>query len=178
MSGAYLHLSDKPYFSHYLYVDTVIDHPVETVWPHVLNIADWMVDHRLETLAGKPGEVGHFERVWPRDLGEEMPPPHYHLYGVAKVIPLKLIALEVFPEKGGSYGNRFYPESFISFDNILLTDLADRTAVTLLMVGVSKEDVAHSADPIPDKQRISTLRRYLDNLRALVDDQSSSPVPG
>lgn len=165
----YLKLSDKPFESIYLYVDTVIGHPAEKVWPHALAIGSWMTAHRLETLDGEPGKVGHFERVFPRGLGADAPSPQYHLYGIADAIPLKLIVLEVFPEKGGSYGDA---RESMSFDSILFTDLGGKTKVVLLMTDVhlgkrDAEFMAHRKGE-HDAGREMVIG-YFENLRQLVD---------
>jgi hypothetical protein len=135
MSETYENLDQKPYESHYLYFETTIDRPVEIVWPHALNIGSWMSAHRLETLAGEPGMVGHFERVYPHDWGGDAGLPHYHVYGVAHIVPFKYIALEVLPEKGGSYGNA---REWMSFDGVLLVDLGGVTKVIFLLVDVHR----------------------------------------
>jgi hypothetical protein len=161
-------LDQKPYDSHYLYLETIIDQPVEKVWPHALNIGSWMTAHRLETIDGEPGDVGHFERVFPRGIGDQVPLPHYHLYGIAEVIPYKLIALEVFPERGGSYGK---VEEWMSFDNILFVDMVERTCVIFLMVDAHLEH----ADPDGHQRRKKEVdearplvTRYFENLKQLI----------
>jgi len=162
-------LDQKPHESHYVYVETIIDRPVEAVWPHALDIGSWMSAHRLETIAGEPMKVGHFERVHPRGLRAEVPLPHYHLYGIAEVIPLKLIALEVLPEKGGSYGEA---NEWVSFDSILFSNMGDRTKVTFLMVEVqlglwteeSKRNRRAVLNGVPEM-----LEGYFENLRLLVE---------
>lgn len=170
MTDQYERLDQKPYESLYLHAETIIDHPVRRVWPHVLNIGGWMSAHNLQTLDGKAGEVGHFERVLPKKLAPGTPPPHYHLYGVAEIIPHKLIALEVLPEKGGSYGKT---RQYMSFDSILLTDLGERTHLTFLMIDVyagrgepdfftkRKEELKHAR---------ALLDQYFENLRRLVQE--------
>ena len=164
----YQRLDQRPYESHYLYVDTVIDHPVESVWPHALNIGSWMNAHRLATIAGKAGEVGHFERVFPKGVGPEVGLPHYHLYGVTAVVPLKYIALEVLPEKGGSYGDE---KEWMSFDGILLTDMGSRTHVALLMIDVqmgrrSEEERQRRKQEIAEGRTL--VHQYFENLQQLV----------
>jgi uncharacterized protein YndB with AHSA1/START domain len=160
------HLDDKPYESHYVYLETVIDHPVEKVWPHAVNIGSWMTDHRLETLAGEAGEVGHFERVYLRGLGEEVPTPHYHLYGTAAVVPNKCIVLEVFPEQGGSYGKT---REWMMFDSILLVDLGSRTKMIFLMIDVNMGR-AEQKEQHQDELARERLNRYFDNLKQLVQE--------
>jgi hypothetical protein len=167
----YRSLEDKPFESHYMYVETIIERPVSQVWPHALNIGGWMTAHRLETLSGEPGTVGHFEKVIQRSVGADVSPPHYHLYGIAKIIPCKYIALEVFPEKGGSYGNT---REWMSFDGILLTDMGKRTQVVFLMVDAhigqgGKEQHNRRAKVVDDGQAM--IRGYFENLRTLVEDQ-------
>lgn len=164
-------LDQKPFESHYFYVETVIDHPVAKVWPQALRIESWMTDHRLETLSGTPGKVGHFERVYMREIAPTIPAPHYHLYGISEVIPLKCIALEVFPEKGGSYGNT---REWMAFDSLLFTDIIDRTRVAFLQVhvnmgGEQKEDAAARQQRMKDEAvGRDRLERYFGNLKRLV----------
>ena len=169
MRNGYRTLEDKPYESMYMYGETIIDHPVERVWSHALNIGGWMSAHRLETLDGEPGKVGFFERVFPNGIGAEVPLAHYHLYGIAELIPLKLIALEVFPEEGGSYGST---APRLSFDYILLTDLGDRTKVVFAMVDVT---LRKGDQEFRERQRREheegreRLEPYFDNLKRLIE---------
>lgn len=130
----YRSLDEKPFESIYMYVDATIDQPVERVWPHALNIGSWMNKHDLVTVAGEPGKIGHFQRVVPRGLAEDVPAPRYHLYGIAEVVPQKLIVLEVLPEKGGSYG-KTRPK--MTFDSIHLTDLGGRTRIAYVLIEVN-----------------------------------------
>lgn len=169
MAHGYQSLDEKPYESVYLHAQTRIEHPVQKVWPHVLNIGGWMSAHGLETVAGEPGQVGHFERVVPKTLGPDVPLPHYHLYGIAEIVPHQLIVLEVMPERGGSYGKT---RQSMSFDSILLQDLGNATGLTFLMVDV------YMGKGEPDfcarrKQELtaarSLLEQYFENLKLLVD---------
>jgi hypothetical protein len=172
MANTYESLDQKPYESVYMYGETIIDHPIEKVWPHALNIGGWMSAHRLETIAGEPGTVGHFERAYSQGIGKDIALPHYHLYGIAHVIPFKLIALEVFPEKGGSYGSTVQR---LSFDNILLVDLAGRTKVVFAMVDVSLEKGDEEFRQRQKREHAEGEKRlepYFENLRRLVESQA------
>lgn len=162
-------MEHRPYESIYLLWETTIDHPVEKVWPHALKIGSWMSAHRLETLSGEAGKVGHFERVWPRDLADDVPQPRYHLYGIAAVVPYKWIALEVLPEGGGSYGGT---REWMSFDGILLVDLGGRTRLTFQMIDVH---MGKGAPDFHDRRHKELqdvagklLERYFENLKELV----------
>lgn len=174
-NGKYKRLDEKPYESQYLCVETIIEYPVEKVWPHALQIGKWMTDHRLETLAGEAGKVGHFERVFMRGIGAEVPEPHYHLYGIAEIIPFKLIAMEVFPEIGGSYGKK---REWVMFDSILFVDLGGRTHITFLLVDmqVGRGAGRHRKKMDDEEQEREVIRdrlgRFFDNLRQLVSDAS------
>jgi hypothetical protein len=163
----YQSMEQRPYASHYMYVETTIEQPVAKVWPHALNIQSWMTAHRLETITGRSGSVGHLERVYPRDLGCDVKPPHYHLYGVGHVVPSKFIGLEVFPEKGGSYGDE---KPWMSFDGIVFVDLGTSTRVIFLMVDVQLEGT-QEADRRRREQELSEGRKliqsYFENLRTL-----------
>lgn len=179
--GRYRSLADKPYESEYLVHDTVIDCRVTELWPHLLNIGGWMSAHRLETIDGAAGQAGFFERVHPSNIVAGAPEPHYHLYGIAEIVPYKCVALEVFPEAGGSYGNN---AEKTSFDTILLTDLGVRTHLTFLMIDVLLSKAAggtiHTEDKQARKQRLAAvLDGYFDNLRRLVlgDGGKRSPTP-
>jgi hypothetical protein len=162
-------LDDRPYESVYFLTETTIDHPVEKVWPHALNIGSWMSAHRLEPLSGEASKVGHFERVWPRELADDIPEPRYHLYGIAAIVPYKCIALEVLPENGGSYGSA---REWMSFDSILFADLGGRTRLIFHMVDV------HMGRGTPDfherrRKELEDiagglLRQYFENLKRLV----------
>jgi hypothetical protein len=134
------------------------------VWPHVIKIGTWMTDHRLETIDGQEATVGHFERVWPKDLDETTQEPQYHLYGIVKLIPERLVVLEVFPEKGGSYGDAFYPPEFVNFDAILLTGCGDTTQVSFYGIEVFAEH-----DDAYDEGIQVQINRYFDNLRELCE---------
>jgi hypothetical protein len=112
--------------------------------------------------------AGHFERVHPRSVGAETPLPHYHLYGIAEIIPFKLIALEVLPEKGGSYGEK---REWASFDNIVFTDLGGRTQLTFLMVDVYQgkgDEEFHRRQKAKLDGGRALLQQYFENLKRLV----------
>jgi hypothetical protein len=160
-------LAEKPYDSLYFYAETDIDQPLEKVWPHALDIGSWMSSHELETLAGERGKVGYFEKVSPHGVGEEVPLPHHHLYGIGAVIPMKFIGLEVFAEKGGSYGAR----DWVSFDGLLFVDLGNKTRILFHMVDVHLK----KADPAALERRRTEIEagrqlmnRHFENLRRLV----------
>ena len=163
-------LDDRPYESIYVHVETVLDHPVERVWPHALNIGGWMSAHRLEAIAGEPGKIGHFERVHPRNLSDDVPLPRYHLYGIAEIIPFKLIALEVLPEQGGSYG---VTREWMSFDSIILTDMGARTNLTFLLVDahIGRGDSAFHARRSVELAEVRPLMQtYFQNLKRLITE--------
>jgi len=144
MTDTYRSLDEKPFEAHYLFEDIVIDAPPEHIWPLALRIGSWMDAHRLETIDGHEGEVGHFERVYPRGLGDETPLPHYHVYGVGFLVPNKYIGLEVMSERGGSYGAE---REYISFDGITLADRGDGTTnVSFLMADAQLGSRAESVD--------------------------------
>jgi hypothetical protein len=134
-----------------------------------------MTAHQMETIAGEVGTVGHFERVFPRGLGAEVPEPHYHLYGIAEIIPLKLIAMEVFPERGGSYGKA---RDWVMFDSILFTDFGGITHIGFLLVDMH---LGHGEAKDPQKLQEAEKERalirqrlgeFFENLRQLVSDAS------
>jgi hypothetical protein len=174
MTDPYRALDQKPYDSKYVLLETVLDYPIEKVWPQALKIGSWMNAHRLETLAGEAGKVGHFERVHPLKIGADVPLPHYHLYGIEKIIPFKLIALEVLPEKGGSYGET---RSWASFDSILFTDLGGKTQLTFYMIDVYQgkgDEAFHQREDAKLERAGDLLKRYFDNLKQQVQSMAET----
>lgn len=168
MTDRYRNLNEKPFGSEYLLIETIIDHAVDKVWPHALDIPAWMTDHRIEPLAGEPGKSGHLAQVFSCDVGPETPKPHYHLFGIAHVIPFKLIALEVFPEKGGSYGDA---HEWIAFDSILFTEIMGSTRIAFLQIHVHQDHAPakDAAARARDEQLMhERLTRYFENLKRLV----------
>lgn len=158
MTDGYRSLDEKPFDIHYLQEEIDIDSPPEKVWPHAVRIGQWMDAHVLETVDGKEGEVGHFERVKPRNIGAEVPLPHHHVYGVGHLIPNKLIVLEVLPERGGSYGSS---RQYISFDSIHLVDLGNgKTRVIMSMI-----DAQLGKDPESAKERAALIDGAHDQIR-------------
>jgi hypothetical protein len=165
MTDTYQSLKEKPFESHYVYVDAILDEPVEKVWPHAVHIGKWMNDHKLQTVAGEPGSVGHFEKVLPQGF-DHLPTPRHHFYGTAYLVPFKCISLEVFPEKGGSYGS---PSEWRMFDHILLTDLGGKTKIAFLMQEVHPG--AAGAEPRKlgeEEQMRERSLKYFENLIDLV----------
>jgi hypothetical protein len=166
MPEGYLSLEEKPYESHYLLVEALVGYPIEKVWPQALQIGKWMSGYRMETIHGRAGEIGHFEKVYSNAAAPGCPTPHHHYYGVAEIIPYKCIVLEVIPERGGSYGiNR--PR--MSFDNIMFADLKERTNVQFLHIDVLMGHATQDKDL--ERRRGLLARRlegYFENLRRLV----------
>lgn len=168
MEECYRRLEQKPYDSFYLYVEATFDCPIEKVWTQALDIPSWMTAHRLETIDGESGTVGHFVKVHPRNLAADTPSPHYHLYGIANLIPLKAIILEVFPEQGGSYGKT---RPTICFDTILFTDLGGRTHVAVYLIDVQLEkgdEEFRARRQVELEGSRAKLTGYFENLRRLL----------
>jgi hypothetical protein len=167
MSDLYTSLGQKPFLSHYLYVDAIIDHPVSKVWPFAVNLPCWMsAHHRWEPIDGEPGEVGLFWRLWPTTeyVGRETPPPNYHLAGIQRIIPYKFIGLEVFMEKGGSYGGMI-PEDHVGFDNLLFADLGAKTQVTALFIEESKTALTGGSE----EASVANVANHFENLKKFID---------
>jgi hypothetical protein len=175
----YTSLDEKPFASRYMFFHDVIDRPVEDVWSHAIHIGAWMNEHRLVTLAGTEGHQGHFERVYPQNLPPETPEPHYHLYGIAEVVAPHYIVLEVFSERGGSYGDE---SEKIGVDIIALSQREARsTNVGLFLVDltVAQGNGAQTEAAVADVERETQLRipRYFENLRQLANGQEERVSP-
>jgi hypothetical protein len=167
MSDLYTSLEQKPFLSHYLFVDAVIDHPVQKVWPFALDLPGWMsAHHRWEQIAGEAGEAGVLWRLWPtvEYVGQETPPPNYHLAGIQRLVPHKFIGLEVFMEKGGSYGGMI-PEDHVGLDNLLFADLGDKTLVTALFIEETKTQLVGRED----EASVANVANHFENLKKFID---------
>ena len=172
----YSRFSEKPYETTYTCFETTVDARIEHVWPCAVDIENWMSEYRLDTLDGERGKVGYFQRVYP-PVQPTMPPPHYHYYGIAELIPHKLIVLETFNEKGGSYG-RTRPGMHL--DLIILNDLGGvGTRVTLIMTEIglgAAADATHVAHKPTDADRArwsARMDRYFENLKRQVREQGA-----
>lgn len=129
VAGEEKHWRDVEYYDKHHYYEAIIDHPVEKVWRHVLNIKGWLNRNDTETIAGEPLKVGHISKVYPKKLGDDVDKPHYNFYKLAEVIPNKLLTLKIYSEKGGSYGS---PIEDISFETIFLSEIGGKTKVSLI----------------------------------------------
>lgn len=124
------HWRDVEYYDVTYYTETIIDAPVNKVWPHALNTKGWLNDLRTETVFGQVGKVGHVERVaHPSIFDDDLALRNYHYDKLTEVIPNKLFTLKVFSEKGGSYGSG---EENVSFDTFILTESNGKTKVSLI----------------------------------------------
>jgi hypothetical protein len=171
MPERYRSLDEKPFDSHYMWEEIDIDAPVETVFGFALRIGDWMDAHILESVDGVAGHVGHFERVFPRELPSGTGHPHHHVYGIAHIIPNRYIALEVMPERGGSYGET---RPWTSFDGITLTDLGDAgTRVVFLLIdsheGRGTDDSRAERATFIEGMRTQLIVPYLHRLKEQVE---------
>jgi hypothetical protein len=182
MADGYTTLDQKPFTADYTYTEQIIDHPVAKVWEHALDIAAWMsANHEWEPIDGEPGTVGYFWKISPREHyvpgDEPLPEPRYHMIGITKIIEHKLIEVEVFPEKGGSYGNRFMPEDDRGFGPLFFTDLGDKTCVTALIIHTAHRtpDQPHPDTSVPDDVKAGPFAGHFDNLRKLVDGVPLDP---
>ncbi|MCT2532376.1 hypothetical protein N2488_04200 [SAR92 clade bacterium H231] len=153
----------------YFFEETVIDQPVEKVWPHLLNIKGWLNDYGTERLSGEEGKVGLLVKVMPPGIGDEVPLPHNHLYRLATVIPNKLITLKVFSEEGGSYGM-----DYTNIDNMLLTEVDGKTKISFIggmeirRHGMSEKEIQEYAKVIEDSVPVR-FEKFWVNLKRLVE---------
>lgn len=175
MTNRYSRFSERPYETTYVCFDTLVEADVQHVWSCAIDIESWMSEYTLETLDGQRGRVGYFQRVYPPVLAT-MPPPHYHYYGIAEIIPQKLIALETFNEKGGSYGRA---RDGMHLDLIVFADFGDRTKVTFVftMIDLGAADPERPSHKPTDTDRArwnARMERYFENLKQLVRSKTAA----
>jgi hypothetical protein len=168
----YTSVDQRPFNTDYVWAEAVIGHPIETVWRHALDFPAWMfANHEWEPIAGETGKPGMLWRLWPRRhyVGDDCPAPHYHFVGIAKIIRHKLIAAEVWPEKGGSYGDRFVPPSYRGLDNILLTDLGGgRTDIRALFIATMDAQPGQQIDTSEEDEPAQNVMLHFENLQKVI----------
>jgi hypothetical protein len=178
LSPTYTGVEQRPFGTSYVWAETVLDHPVETVWPVALDLPLWMnANHEWEQIAGEQGKPGVLYRLWPRHhyVGDDCPPPHYHWVGIAKVIRPKIIGVEVWAEKGGSYGDRFVPPSYKGLDNLILTDLGGRTHMCGLFIAVTDPQADQQVDATEDQAPAANVQTHFDNLKRALEGTPIDP---
>lgn len=176
LEASYETVDQRPFFTHYVWADVDIDQPIEKVWEQALNIPSWMgANHEWEPLDGETGKPGMLYRIWPRrhylvenGVEGECPPPHFHFVGIAKVIRHKLIGVEVWPEKGGSYGG-LVESSHKGLDNLVFTDLGGRTNIKGLFIAVEDPKPEQHIDTSEEENIAANVMLHFDNLRKLLD---------
>jgi hypothetical protein len=180
LAPSYTSVEGRPFNTHYVWAEAVLDHPVEKVWEVAVDLAAWMpANHEWEVISGEVGKVGVLYRIWPRKHyvgGDECPPPHYHWVGIAKLIRHKLIGVEVWPEKGGSYGDKFVPASYRGLDNVLLTDLGDgRTNVRGLFIATMDQQADQELDTNEEEELKENVMLHFENLGKVLDGVPLDP---
>jgi hypothetical protein len=116
-------LADMTSFAH-----TIINHPAEVVWPHLLNQAAWMKDLMIESVTGQPNAVGEVRKVLPAGAD----PKQYELdeiqpffFQTLLLSPLRKFVYKAYTRhRGGEYG-------FTGIEILTLNDLIQQTAVSL-----------------------------------------------
>lgn len=182
MTDGYTMLDQKPFTADYTYTEQIVHHPVAKVWEYALDLPAWMsANHEWVPVSGEPGTVGYFWKISPREHyvpgDQPLAEPRYHVIGISKVIRNKLIIVEIFPEKGGSYGNRFMPEDDRGFGQLILTDLGEKTCITAVNIHTASRgpDQPHPDTSISDEEKAGPFAGHFDNLRKLVDGISLQP---
>jgi hypothetical protein len=177
LAFSYETVDERPFDTHYVWADADFDHPIETVWEQALDIPSWMgANHEWEPITGEPGKAGMLYRLWPRKhylvesgVEGECPPPHYHFVGIAKVIRHKLLGVEVWPEKGGSYGG-LVEAAHKGLDSLVFTDLGNgRTNVKGLFIAVEERKPDQHIDTSEEENIAANVMLHFDNLRKVIE---------
>jgi hypothetical protein len=91
------------------------------------------------------------------------------------VIRHKLIGVEVWPEKGGSYGAALDP-SHKGLDSLIFTDLGDgRTNLKGLFISVEDPKPDQHIDTSDDENIAANVMLHFDNLRKLIEGVPLDP---
>ena len=106
----------------------LIQHPIEVVWPHLLDQAAWMKDFAIETISGERNSVGELKRVMPLDSsteGFELEEVHPCYFKTLLLIPFRKFVYKAYTEeRSGQYG-------YTGVEVLCLQDVLLGSAVTL-----------------------------------------------
>lgn len=160
--------------------EMVIDAPPEAVWPHLVNVKSWIYDFHFETVAGRAGEQGEVQYLWPASVEvlnatlstppEERTAEKASAFKTLKLIPNKLwfASLPTKCDQSGLVSQ--------GVNLVLLHPLSGRTHVTAIR---SKESLCPSAEVRAKTQDGMTayqpvaqnrwMEKYLPRLKALAE---------
>lgn len=85
---------------------TLIDRPIDEVWPHLLNMEAWMKDFAIQSVEGEKNRVGELRKVLPRAEPGAMGVEEIHAFyfRTLKVTPCAELAYKAYtPHRGEEY---------------------------------------------------------------------------
>lgn len=102
-------------------VTTVISHPLDVVWPHLLDQATWMNEFRIETIEGERNAVGEVKKIMSLNGQPEIVP---FFFRTMLLIPLRRFVYKAYTEiREGKYG-------FTGVEVLSLNDFGRDSAIT------------------------------------------------
>ena len=154
---------------------TIIDHPVEKVWPHLLDFSSWMTDFEAKPIIGgrilhREGEVLKVTNTAAVKAKLETP---YHFSKTLKIRPLEQVGIKVFTAEGGSYGGANYQ----GVDTLSVVDLGGKTLVIFnVYAEFQLPPMTEEERQVRDEQGTAGMEekilRYWGNLNSLVDGKA------
>jgi hypothetical protein len=100
-------------------VSTVITHPIDIVWPHLLNQAAWMKGFAIETVSGDRNKEGELKQVVP--VGGQFQP---FFFKTLLLVPFRKFVYKAYTDtRSGQY-------SFTGVEILSLSEFGKESAVT------------------------------------------------
>jgi hypothetical protein len=91
---------------------TVIEHPVDIVWHHLLEQAAWMTDFKVETVGGERHREGELKKLTPA-----LPQYQPFFFKTLRLVPFRKFVYKAYTnDRSGWYG--FTGVEILSLDNV------------------------------------------------------------
>lgn len=153
------------------YDEIIIDRPPEDVWPILVDMESWIVTHKIEYIAGKPGQEGALTRYTPKAyLGipeSERPIRSHHFGKILRYIKNENILHSGFSYNEGSYGGKAVFKFYLDYRLRKLD--GDRTLVVFNGLGFYGNQTSQEEADLSGENSARTMRQNLQNLKALVE---------
>jgi hypothetical protein len=150
---------------------TVINHPLDVVWPYLLNQATWMTEYRIESVGGERNKEGELKKVMHLEPGFED-----FFFRTLLLIPFRKFVYKAFTEnRNGSYG-------FTGIEALSLNDHGSGSAIIfeayleVQSASMTREQLWKFCSEAK-KGSIETCGRNFERLASLIGSSVRSEAP-
>ena len=150
---------------------TVIDHPIDVVWPHMLNQAMWMKEYKIESVGGERNKEGELKKVMHLEPGFED-----FFFKTLLLVPFRKFVYKAYTEnRKGQYG-------FTGIEVLSLNDYGSGSTI-IFEVYLEVQSEAMTRDQLTKfctearQGSIETWGRNFQRLASLIGSKSRSEAP-